>query len=195
MRHDNVRDFNAGLLSRVLHDVEKEPKLTPLRTEVRPTNMGNTTDEARADIRARGFWRNGQSAYFDVRVTNPLSASAINKPLSRVYDTHEKEKKREYNHRIMAFENGTFTPLVYSVFGSMGPECKVFTKHLCTKLAEKQNERYEDVTNWVRCKLSFLCLKACLMCLRGTRSCNKSEYISEDFGNDICEANMAMGKF
>ena len=95
----------------------------------------------------------------------------------------------------MAFENGTFTPLVYSVFGSMGPECKVFTKHLCTKLAEKQNERYEDVTNWVRCKLSFLCLKACLMCLRGTRSCNKSEYISEDFGNDICEANMAMGKF
>ena len=155
MRHDNVRDFNAGLLSRVQHDVEKEPRLIPLRTEVTPTNMGNTADEARVDIRAKGFQRAGQSAYFDVRVTNPLSASAIRTPLSKVYDTHEKEKKREYNHRIMAVDNGTFTLLVYSVFGSMGPECKVFTKNLCTKLANKQNERYDDVINWVRCKLSF----------------------------------------
>ena len=55
MRHDNVRDFNAGLLSRVQHDVEKEPRLIPLRTEVTPTNMGNTADEARVDIRAKGF--------------------------------------------------------------------------------------------------------------------------------------------
>ena len=36
---------------------------------------------------------------------------------------HEQEKKRNYNRRIMNIENGTFTPLVFSVFGGMGKEC------------------------------------------------------------------------
>ena len=31
-------------------------------------------DEARLDILARGFWRPGQSAYFDVRLTNTNSS-------------------------------------------------------------------------------------------------------------------------
>ncbi len=57
------------------------------------TEPGNVADEARLDIRARGFWRQGQNAYFDVSVTNPLSASSIKLPLSKVYDRHEKEKK------------------------------------------------------------------------------------------------------
>ena len=89
MRHDNLRDFNAGLLSKVLTDVQKEPPLIPIVGE---NVSGNSADAARVDIRARGFWRPAQSAYFDVRVTNPLSESAMKTALSRVYDSHEKEK-------------------------------------------------------------------------------------------------------
>ena len=55
---------------------------------------------ARPDVRARGFWREGQNAFFDVRITNTK---------------HEREKKRQYNNRIMNV--GTFTPLVFSVNG------------------------------------------------------------------------------
>ena len=131
--------------------------------------------------------------YFDVRVTNPLSASALKTPLSKIYDSHEKEKKREYNHRIMTVDNGTFTPLVFSVFGSMGPECKVFYKNLCTKIANKNNEKYNDIVNWVRCKISFLCVRACLMCLRGSRIRTHDKYISDDFGYDVSEANLGQG--
>ena len=31
---------------------------------------GNMNDEARPDIRARGVWRPGQNAIFDIRLTN-----------------------------------------------------------------------------------------------------------------------------
>ena len=187
MRHDNLRDFNAKLLSKVQKDVETEPSLIPIVGE---NINGNSADGARVDVRAKGFWRPGQSAYFDVRVTNPLSASALKTPLSRVYDSHEKEKKRQYNQRIMNFDHGTFTPLVYSVFGSLAPECSVFYRNLCLKLADKNNEKYEDVISWVKCKISFLCIRACLMCLRGSRKAFTDKYISEDFGYDISELNI-----
>ena len=36
------------------------------------------------------------------------------------------EKKRHYNKRVTAYENGTFTPLVFSTTGGMGRECKTF---------------------------------------------------------------------
>ena len=32
------------------------------------------------------------------------------------------------------------------------------------KIADKEN--YGDVLSWARCRMSFLCLKATLMCLR-----------------------------
>ena len=35
-----------------------------------------TGDEARLDIRARGFWHSGQSAFFDIHVTNTNVDSA-----------------------------------------------------------------------------------------------------------------------
>ena len=101
-----------------------------------------------------------------------------------------KKKKRKYNNRIMNHDNGTFTPLVYSVFGSLAPECGVFYRNLCIKLSEKNNERYDDVLNWVKCKISFLCIRSCLMCLRGTRKTFKDNYISDDFGYDVSELNI-----
>ena len=96
-----------------------------------------------------------------------------------------------YNHRIQTVEQGTFTPLVFSVSGTMAPECQVFIKNLCTKVAEKTNDRYSDVMNWVRCKLSFLCLKSSLMCLRGTRTKIRDTYVCEDFTLDSGEANLS----
>ena len=66
-------------------------------------------DNAKPDIRARGVWRNGQNAYFDVRITNTNSPSQKHLTSEKILEKHEKEKKRQYNDRVMNIEHGTFT--------------------------------------------------------------------------------------
>ena len=97
IRHDAIRDFEASLLSKACADVEIEPHLQPVTSETLPGRSCNTSAEARLDIRARGFWRRGQNAYFDVRVTNPDSASQVNCTIPAILRKHEEAKKREYN--------------------------------------------------------------------------------------------------
>ena len=169
MRHNNIRDFEANLLRQVCTDVETEPPLQPLDGENLP---GLSGDEARPDVRARGFWRNGQNAFFDIRVTNTNSSSQANLSAERIYAKHESEKKRNYNQRIMQVEHGTFTPLIFSVNGGVGPECERFHKQVAEKISEKSGENYGHVISWIRCKLSFLILRAALMCVRGSRPHN-----------------------
>ena len=77
-------------------------------------------------------------------------------PLRKIYEKHEKEQKRHYNDRVMNIEHGTFTPLVFSVNGGIGPECSVFHKHLADKIAAKNGDRYKRVLTWIRCKLSLV---------------------------------------
>ena len=90
--------------------------------------------------------------------------------MKKVLLRDEKEKKREYNKRIMNIEPGTFTPLVFSVSGVLGKECSMFHKHMAEKIAKKFNESYEKVITVTRCKLSFIILRSALFCIRGSRS-------------------------
>ena len=167
MRHNNIRDFEADILSKIVNDVELEPELQPVSGEI---FNGLSGDSARPDIRARGVWRAGQNAFFDVRVTNTQSASQVNQTTESVLRKHEQEKKRCYNKRIMNIEHGTFTPLVFAVSGGMGKECSMFHKHVAERIAVKSGERYERILSTIRCKLSFLILKSALMCVRGSRN-------------------------
>ena len=168
-RHDNVRNFEAQLLKQVCQDVQVEPPLQPV-SGVTFHRSAITTDEARLDVRARGFWRNGQNAFFDIRTTNADNASQRNLPLSSILRNHEQEKKRAYNARVMEIEQGTFTPIVLTVKGVMAPEATRYHKVLAEKISVKTGEKYEDVTRLIRIKLSFLVLKAALLCLRGSRT-------------------------
>ena len=162
----------------MLNDVETELQLQAVEGEVVKGLLG---DNARPDARARGFWRQGQNAYFDVRVTNTNADSQKHLTTDKILERHEKEKKRHYNHRIMNIEHGTFTPLVFSVNGSTGKECSMFHKHLAEMIATKSGERYEKIISIIRCRLSFLILKSSLMCIRGSRSFDKSCTSMDDF--------------
>ena len=164
MRHNNIRDFEANLLHKVYNDVETEPSLQPLNGE---HINGLTGDESRPDIRARGVWRNGQNAYFDIRITNPNSNSQVHQPIENILKRHETEKKRQYNSRVMNIEHGTFTPLIFALNGDVGNECSMFHKHIAERIATKSGDRYESVLTWIRCKLSFLVLRGAI---RGSRS-------------------------
>ena len=70
----------------------------------------------------------------------------------------------------MSIDHDTFTPLVFSVSGVLGQECRMFHKHMAQKIAKKFNENYEKVITVIRCKLSFIILRSALLYIRGSQS-------------------------
>ena len=191
-RHDNIRDAEADLLKSVLNDVEREPPLQQVTNKTGYCKTAKIQDQARLDVRARGFWRAGQNAYFDVRVTNPDNSSQQNKSLKAVLRNHEMEKKRHYNRRIMEVEHGTFTPLVFTTTGVMSHECTIFHKALAEKISKKKGDTYQDIMRYLRVKFSFLAMKATLLCLRGSRSLAKrpDNATTDDFGLALNELGL-----
>ena len=189
-RHDSIRNFEARLLKQVCNDVQVEPPLQPVNG-VTYLPSAITTDEARLDVRARGFWRHGQNAFFDIRTTNANCKSQKNKKISSILRSHEQEKKTQYNARVMEIEQGTFTPIVVTVKGVMGQEAIRYHKALAEKISTKTGEKYEDVTRLIRTKLSFLVLKAALLCLRGSRTVyNQNTESCMDFAFSLNELNL-----
>ena len=78
MRHDTIRDTCAFLLDKVYYDVEVDPHLIPFDNEYFHLRTANISNEARLDIKAKGFRRSGQTTFFNVRVTNVNCASNQN---------------------------------------------------------------------------------------------------------------------
>ena len=192
IRHNEVRDVTSELLSIVCKDVETEPTLQPLTGERFKKKSANTEDEARLDVSARGFWRQGNKAYVDVRIFNPLSKTSLSKPLKSSYKSNENEKKRVYNERVLQIEHGTFTPLVFSTFGGVGYEGDRFLKKLNEKLAEKLNEEISVISNFTRTKYSYALLRTTLLCLRGSRSHKRSSKLEDiDINLAVKEARLS----
>ena len=69
------------------------------------------TQDARLDIRARGFWDPQSSAFFDVRVCHPNAESYKDQESQQIYRTHQNYKKWQYARRVLDVEHGSFTPL------------------------------------------------------------------------------------
>ena len=144
-RHHELRDITAKLLSQVCNDAIIEPKLGELTGDTFRYRTANTKEDARLDVAARGFWTRGSKAYFDVRIFNPTANSYTNLSSNAAHIQNENEKKRQYNERVIQGKHGTFTPLVFTCFGGMGPECKTFFKKLSIMIAEPLKDRYVDV--------------------------------------------------
>ena len=144
--------------------------IVPLGGELFNLRSANTNPQARLDIKARGFWNRGQDAFFDVRVFNPNAPSYRNQDISNLFSKHEREKKREYNQRVLEVEHSVFTPLVFSTSGGMSKECTVFYKRLADLLSKKKDEPYSVTMGWLRCRLNFALLRSSILCVRGSRS-------------------------
>ena len=65
---------------------------------------------------------------FDVRIFHANADSYRDKGVSQVYILHENQKKKEYEQRVVHVEKASFTPLVYSTTGGMGPLAAIFQK-------------------------------------------------------------------
>ena len=168
-RHDYVKILEASLLSRVCKDVAIEPSLLPVTGEEFVLRSANIEDDSRLDVKARGFYRQGQTAFFDIRIAHLNAESNKNLSTEKILARHENEKKRAYNRRVLETEHGSFTPLVFGSNGAMGRECATYHKLLAQKISLKEDKPYSIVMSWIRTKLSFSLIKSALLCLRGSR--------------------------
>ena len=169
-------------------DVRVEPPLNPLSGE-KINQTTNTKDDARLDIAARGFWTPGQKAFYDVRVFNPIAKRYRNMTITKACELNEKEKKRNYNQRILEVEHGSFTPIVFTAMGGMGRETKSFYKRLSELLSDKRNEQFSITTSWVRRKVIFALLRSVILCLRGSRIPWSKDHLTSSISNNLndCE--------
>ena len=81
---------------------------------------------------------------------------------------NEQERKRTYN--VLQIEHGTFTPFVFSIYGSMGRECRAFYSRLSDFLSEKRDLPKPITMNWIRTKICFALMKSSFLCLRDSRT-------------------------
>ena len=170
VRHNEVRDLTAKLMSEVCHDVCIEPTLQPITGEALSGASAITEDGARLDVAANGFWGGRfERAFFDVRVFNP-HAPSNRQPLSSCYRKHENIKKRAYKQRVREVERGSFTPLVMSLTGGLGNAATVCYKRLASLLSSKREQPYCSTMAWIRCSLSFSLLRSSIQCIKGARS-------------------------
>ena len=170
------------MLSEVCKDVEIEPKLTLLTGEELGSRTANTTNEARIGVRARGVWERGQQAFLDLKVFDSNAYRYLNKSLQQCHVMNEQEKKRAYSERVLQIEHGTFTSLFFfSIYGSMGRECRTFYSRLSHFLSEKRDLPKSVTMNWIRTKICFTLLKSSFLCLRGSRTvCSKVAELESD---------------
>ena len=98
---------------------------------------GNTAERARLDISDRGLWGPFQRTIFDFRIFHKNTDSYKEKEISSSYKLHENVKRRDYEQRVTQVEKSSFTPLVYSTTGGMGPLATVSQLRVASLVAEK----------------------------------------------------------
>ena len=113
IRHNDIRDLTARLLTEVCPNVAIEPDLQPLSGETLSLRTSNSEDGAHLDVSAQGFWGDRhERAFFDVRVFNPLAPSNCRSSLSTTYRRHEATKKQEFEKSSTAHSRHLSSPLL-----------------------------------------------------------------------------------
>ena len=78
------------------------------------SESSNASNQARADVSARGLCINGQTAFCDISVFNPVARCHLHHRLPTVHKEGKKGNKREYNHQLLQVEHGSFTNVAVS---------------------------------------------------------------------------------
>ena len=69
----------------------------------------------------------------------------------------------------MEVDQGSFTPLVFTVAGGIGGEGRAFYSPLARLLLLKNGIEKFKVTSWIQSKVNFALLRSMLLCLRRSR--------------------------
>ena len=135
-------------------------------------------------------------AFLDIRIFDPMAACHRELCLEAAHQRNELEKQRAYGERIQHVDQGSFTPLVFTTSGGMGPKAKCFYSRLAEIISEKKQQPRSHIVAWMRCRLSFSLLRSALLCLRGTRySAPKNTNIANmDYEATVVESGIRVGQ-
>ena len=97
------------------------------------------------------------------------------------YSRFESTRSAEYEERINKVDCGSFTPMVLSSSGGMGPRMSMALKHLAKITAEKTNQAFSVTFALLRCRFVFCLLRSELVCLRGSRSIQRPKFSPASF--------------
>ena len=171
-RHNDLVTTWGQLCSQALtpSTVSDEPLILPSRDiPVEGTTRTVPSPELRGDLAVHGFWTKGQTAIFDVRITDTDQPTNRKIDPGKVLLRHEKEKKNKYGDHCIA-RRRTFTPLVFSIDGLLGKEATAASKRLASSLAAKWKRSYSEICGFVRSRLSIALARSSSRCLRGDRN-------------------------
>ena len=113
---------------------------TEYREELRH-NTAITEENAKLDLKANGVWGDKfHTTFFDVHVFNPHAPSYRSTAPTRLYQRHEKEKRRAYNQRITEVEHASFSPLIFFATGGIGHIATTVYQRLGALIAQKKSK-------------------------------------------------------
>ena len=96
MRHNEIRDTFATLMSEVCFDIDIEPKIQSLQGKSFVINSTTTDEDARLDVKTNRLWGlRFRRTFFDVKVFNP-HAKTSRRLLKDAYNHHESLKNSKY---------------------------------------------------------------------------------------------------
>ena len=129
IRHNQISDLTASLLTEICSIVAIETHLQPLSSKTFRLASTNMDDGTRLDVCAKGYWNFHQDTFLDVRVFLPNAPSNCSRSLPPMYiqkRTKMKRKEHTYGKRVREIKPGIFTPLVLSTSGGKGKEIQTY---------------------------------------------------------------------
>lgn len=70
--------------------------------------------------------------------------------------------------QMLQVENGSFTPLVFSVNTAVGKEASKCYGRIATNLTEERNETYLVTVAWLRSKILLPLMQSIIICVTGS---------------------------
>ena len=166
MRHDGVRDLEAELMREVCRDVKVEPALIPIGEQ---EMGGNVAEKARLDVSGVGVWGTHERTFLDVKIFHPNCQSFVDMEIGKAYVHHQNIKKNKYKERVLNVERGSFTPIILTTTGGIGPEANRHHKRIAQLMATKKRGEYSQIISYIRTRIRFNLLKSILVAVRGER--------------------------
>ena len=124
--------------------------------------------ESRADVSAHGFWKQGTTTMFDIRIVNLDAGSYLRMTPEKALAKAEKEKKDFYLQACLKHRR-TFTPMVYPAERIPGAEALAGQKRLAAVLSYKLKLEYSEMCGFVPARMSLAIVRSNSLLLRGPR--------------------------
>ena len=159
VRHNEIRDTFANLMSEVCRDVAVEPLLQPLDGETLDRNS-TATDDFCVDMKANSLWGTVfDRTFLDVKIFNPLAKSCL-KTIRDSYKYHE-ELNSNMDRGLETSRTALSTPSCFRQLEAVLRWVKSWND--AHKICEKREEKYSDVMSFFRTKISFALLKSSIL--------------------------------